>query len=126
MPFPSSHISVMIVSPGIDDAGEADGHRREPRRVVAGVLLQDRAADVAEGAEAVQDRAVVTGHLREVGVDVQRVAVAGEAVDHRLGRQRRHLDGLVRRAVGRDVAGLGPALAAEAAGAAHEDAGACS
>src|SRR3990172_7050490 len=109
---------------GEDDAGEAHVQSGEPRRVVVAVLTEYGAGGVSQAAQAVEDGRVVAGHLGEGRVDVQRVAIAGEAVDHRLDGQRRHLDGPVGGPVRGLVAGLWAALAAEAAGAAHEDAGA--
>jgi hypothetical protein len=52
---------------------------------------------------------------------VQRVLVAGKAIDQRLLRQRRHFDDAFRVAFRRLVARLGPGLAAEAALAAQKE-----
>ena len=57
------------------------------------------------GAEPVQDRAVEAAHLGELGIGVQRVPVAAEAVRERLVGPRLVGDDLVGVAVGRHVRG---------------------
>src|SRR4029077_2188490 len=106
-----------------DDPREAHLERLEPLGLVVAPRLEERAPAEAEGAEAVEDRAIVAAELREVRVGMQRVHVAREAVDQGLLRERLRRHGLVGRPVGRDVAR--PARAAvttEAALAAREDA----
>src|SRR5262249_39533936 len=106
-------------------AGEGDARKA---RLVAGDLPDVPAEDAVDhrlahdpvGAEPVDDRAVEAAELRELGVRVQRVLVAREAIEQRLLRQRARFEHPVGRALGRDVARLRPGLAAEAALAAQE------
>src|SRR5229473_3048756 len=60
---------------------EARLHAPEPRRIVAAERAQQRMAGDAEGAEPMQDRARESGHRGDLGIGVQRVVVAAEAVD---------------------------------------------
>src|SRR5579871_5038997 len=106
---------------GEDDAGEAGEETFELVQIAAARALQDGAAGEAVGAQPVQDRAVEAAELRHRRIGVQRVDVAGEAVEQRL-LARRLLDHFeVRRARRRLQLGrLGAALAAEASLAADE------
>ncbi len=80
----SCHARTRMVSPGEHHAGEPGGEAADPGRVPAEELVGEQAQDDAVGAEAVQDRCGESGGLREVGVGMQRVAVAAEPVEQRL------------------------------------------
>ena len=81
----------LAVGPHLRADGLAGEHRRreahlqalEPRRVAAAAGLDDGAAGHAVGAQPVQDRRLEAAGGRGLGVGVQRVAVAGEAIDQR-------------------------------------------
>ena len=97
---PSRHISVRMVSPGKDRRGEAAGERRELFRIVAAHGFQHRVAGDAEGAEAVQDRALEAGRLREGGLGMQRIVVAAQPIDQRHFRARAEIADRIGRALG--------------------------
>ena len=103
-----------------DAVGEADLDALELARVVV-ELPQDRPASVAEGAQAVEDRPIKAEGLGEVGVDVERVPVAAEAVEERLVGVDDLLDLGVGLAIRGDVdVGGGPSIAAPTTSAADE------
>src|SRR5262249_18532731 len=119
--------------PAARDEGVARPHglselaveRGELRRVAAARASDDVTDHVPVRAEAVQDRALLEADAgRELRIGVERVEVAREAVEERLLLRRRLLD----LEVGLLVLGdsdarvlFGRRVAAEAAGAAHDD-----
>jgi hypothetical protein len=86
---------------GIDGAREAHVQSTQPPRIVAAQDFDQRAPDGAVRAEPMQDRALEPRAARNFGIDVQRVVIAGEAIDERLVQRHRQIRLQVGRTIGR-------------------------
>ncbi len=107
---------------GIHAVGHAHLDALEVPRVTFAKGVDHMAARVPECAKAVQDRALKADRLGEVGIGVQRVPVAAEAIEQRLVGGHFLFDARVGRAVWRLDRRCGlAAIAAPAARAAHHD-----
>ena len=105
----------------VDGLREPRLHALEPRRVGVAQRVEQRPTGEPPRAQTVQDGPVEAGHLGELGIRMERIAVAGEAIGERLIRARLVRDRRVGIALGRYVARTGwAAVTTEAALAADE------